>query len=1326
MKTSRRMIKVFFSLIAVIAIALCVAITAFAAETVNVTNWNELSAALSAPGEANVVVKKAISEESKSDFETVIIKDKKTLDLAGQTIIYTYKNSDGDEKFVNSSNHSIMFSVPSGAELTVKDTSAEKLGMIFFDAHTPSVYDFNMSAIRDIFHVYGKLTVEDGIINAGREKEQYVFALKIGSGRLYSGDVYQQVYGTPVTLHDSGEFIANGGMFFGRGGALTYSKTLGGDYRGSVIRIDSGYAKAIINDGEFQGVGGANVINTTFDNVLTINNGYFETKGRSAALINYNGYVVADCEKGSLVSRNNMWQKNLGAKLVRIDDEIYVGEAVLSNLNLITGVSNAHICTILDFETQTPAMPEGRTTTGLGMISKGFSKEIYFKEKVLPTALKELGYTVYSIMKINNEDTGDTFKYYTSQQEKKFNCNELPVGNYSIVESIIMSKGSKMISRIDHTFLVEIFNNCEHTFSESSNTATCIEAGVKTENCTKCGEKRTVASAALGHTFEDSNDWSYNGEEHWYYCYRCDSAFSTGTHTFDQSGVCTVCDFNNNCSHDEAMDTDFDENYHWWPCDHRENCPGNGQLEKERHYIRKISDGGYSGSEPTTEYNCQMGYTCGGCGEYFGEKFNHKWVLDLERSYASTTTENGLNMYVCAYDGGTDIKGNTISCSAEKKIVLPKHRCMYDFDNPVNNTATCTNDGYQTILCKICNQGIYVDTYALGHDFEFVKGTATCTEGGTIDRYECTRCKKMSTDPEGENIITGYVSDYPLDHKMNWNASVPATCATYAKNAHYKCEYCQETFLDESGKTKITVEDVASGYAEHNLTFIAGTAGCDNVGFLSHYSCKACHKIFLDEEGKNEVSDEDILNKTIPHNITWTDAKPADCTAAGQKYPYGTCNGCRRLFVKNTDNGDAIENYNASLHSIPKLGHDFSKQVIDDAHLLSAATKESPAIYYYGCSRCYAISPDRTFTYGEKLSGLGKCEYVYNVVSSNAVKLTWSAVEGADGYRVFRQVSGSWVKLGTTTKTEGIIKNLQSGTTYTFAILAGAVEGDEVVWAKDYTTVTVVTKFTRPEQLIAQQNNVAIKLIWSKVDAADGYAVYQKNDNGSWVQLGLTTKTNAIINNLTPGKVYTFAVRAVAKSGDKIVYAKDYTTIETATKPLAPAKIVADQNENAILLKWSAVSGATHYRVLVKNTGGWEVLGHVTKPTAILKNLTPGTRYTYGIIPLVLTDSGVITGNYITYVAATAPEAPVTTAVSSSQGKLSISWSAVEGAEAYQLYFKEGNGNYKLYKNYATNGALSFSGLKSGTVYTFAVRAAKRTTGGWIFGTFNPITVTVK
>ena len=98
----------------------------------------------------------------------------------------------------------------------------------------------------------------------------------------------------------------------------------------------------------------------------------------------------------------------------------------------------------------------------------------------------------------------------------------------------------------------------------------------------------------------------------------------------------------------------------------------------------------------------------------------------------------------------------------------------------------------------------------------------------------------------------------------------------------------------------------------------------------------------------------------------------------------------------------------------------------------------------------------------------------------------------------------------------------------------------------------------------------------------------------------------------------------------------------------------------------------------------------------------------------------------LTRTAATSPANPTTTVTSASKGKITVKWKAVSGAESYQLYYKTGNGSYKLYKTYTSAKTVNFSNLKSGTSYTFAVRAGIKTSGGWIYGSYTPVNVKVK
>ena len=53
-----------------------------------------------------------------------------------------------------------------------------------------------------------------------------------------------------------------------------------------------------------------------------------------------------------------------------------------------------------------------------------------------------------------------------------------------------------------------------------------------------------------------------------------------------------------------------------------------------------------------------------------------------------------------------------------------------------------------------------------------------------------------------------------------------------------------------------------------------------------------------------------------------------------------------------------------SVETIPALGHDYSLQILEDAHLVRAATCQNPARYYYVCVNCGGHNANRTYEYG--------------------------------------------------------------------------------------------------------------------------------------------------------------------------------------------------------------------------------------------------------------------------------------------------------------------------------------------------------------------------
>ena len=311
------------------------------------------------------------------------------------------------------------------------------------------------------------------------------------------------------------------------------------------------------------------------------------------------------------------------------------------------------------------------------------------------------------------------------------------------------------------------------------------------------------------------------------------------------------------------------------------------------------------------------------------------------------------------------------------------------------------------------------------------------------------------------------------------------------------------------------------------------------------------------------------------------------------------------------------------------LGHSFTEKIIDSEHLVSAATKESPAVYKYDCANCDAISDKLTFTYGNKLDSIGKISTVTATQTTSSVKLVWSEVSGANIYRVYQKNASGWTTLGEVSKLNGTIKNLKAGTKYTFAVKAGKKVNGKTEWSKVYVTISTATKAVKPATVTASQNTSSISLNWAKSAGADGYRIFYKS-GGKWkTTVSSTTALSHTFKNLNAGAKYTFAIQPYIKTESGVVWG-EYAEYAASTTPATVTAKVSSPSAGKISLTWNAVNGADGYRVYYKINNGsyklYKVYSEVKKLT--FSNLNSSNTYTFAVRAGIKTSGGNIFGAY--------------------------------------------------------------------------------------------------
>ena len=140
------------------------------------------------------------------------------------------------------------------------------------------------------------------------------------------------------------------------------------------------------------------------------------------------------------------------------------------------------------------------------------------------------------------------------------------------------------------------------------------------------------------------------------------------------------------------------------------------------------------------------------------------------------------------------------------------------------------------------------------------------------------------------------------------------------------------------------------------------------------------------------------------------------------------------------------------------------------------------------------------------------------------MKVQWTALPGAEGYRVYRD-SGKGFVLLTTVKTLSYTDTgAGNGQAVRYAI--EAVRGTAV---SQKGVSGTVTRLSTPS--VSVQNALGgVTVSWGSVKGAKSYVVYRKAAGGSWQRIATTTAVKYTDTKATKGATYSYTVRAVAGS----------------------------------------------------------------------------------------------------------------------------------------------------------------------------------------------------
>ena len=319
---------------------------------------------------------------------------------------------------------------------------------------------------------------------------------------------------------------------------------------------------------------------------------------------------------------------------------------------------------------------------------------------------------------------------------------------------------------------------------------------------------------------------------------------------------------------------------------------------------------------------------------------------------------------------------------------------------------------------------------------------------------------------------------------------------------------------------------------------------------------------------------------------------------------------------------------------------------------------------------------------------------------ADGVHISWNASVGATSYDIFRD--GGATKIGSSlgTATTYVDTTATVGVNFTYTVRAVCTLGssDLSAGAIGWMAPSAPTGVAASDGTSSTQ----VTVIWVAATGATSYDIFR---DGGATKIGSSVGTATTYTDTTvpAATTHTYTVKAVTALGSSVASAGDtgYTVLES------PLNVAATDGTSfaQVGLSWSSVPGATGYQIIRSDS--------VTALTTTTGNAATSFNDTTATIGQIFTYSVKATATDPKYISAAtvdsghrAIESPTSVAATDSvwTNKIFVSWSAVNGAVAYQV-FRDGAATPIATLAGNSNTSFGDSSTTVGTVYTYTVKA---------------------
>lgn len=290
--------------------------------------------------------------------------------------------------------------------------------------------------------------------------------------------------------------------------------------------------------------------------------------------------------------------------------------------------------------------------------------------------------------------------------------------------------------------------------------------------------------------------------------------------------------------------------------------------------------------------------------------------------------------------------------------------------------------------------------------------------------------------------------------------------------------------------------------------------------------------------------------------------------------------------------------------------------------------------YTYKVRGYYKLNSGTIYgTYSSECTGITIADNIENfkasVLSSTSVKLSWTPIAAATGYRIYRynNATKEYDTIATTTSATNAVytdNGLYGGTTYLYKVRAYTTTESGTIWHVLSDALEVTTDPGQVSGLkidAAFQNYITLK--WNKQNNVDGYIVFVwDSSTATWTRLGKITSAQTVSythKGLSASAQYSYTVCAYYTKNGKLHYTDSASAVTGTTGPVMPSNTaITGRTASSIGVRWTQISNATGYLVYMYNesTKSYERIAHNvgnTMRTFSFSGLKATSVYKFGI-----------------------------------------------------------------------------------------------------------------